>query len=236
MSTVKKTATSQIALLWGPEMLPLIKLARGEDEAQRLANKRGRALARALLDAGFTPAMCKKSPAKVTLANEETSKRAALKLIALASMKADIGGKEVRLTDENLVKAMSREVANTVLLQGLPKGTLKIGGKTITTWLGNLSSRMDKLFKLMTEEVEREAAEAAAEASGEGKPEGKGAKKRNIANDRDFFTKQIQTGLNRIERGVDKLDSSFSEEEVKKIAAYVRGLSQFGIKLQKPKA
>jgi hypothetical protein len=77
--------------------------------------------------------------------------RGRLELIGAATVK--IGGK--RMTEADLVKYADEGVSNKVLLSGTPKGTLRVDGKPVTTWAGNVSSWIGKVQVSL---AEREAA------------------------------------------------------------------------------
>jgi hypothetical protein len=77
--------------------------------------------------------------------------RGKLELIGAATVK--IGGK--RMTQADLAKYFDEGVSNKVLLSGIPKGTLRVDGKPVTTWAGNVSSWIGKVQVSL---AEREAA------------------------------------------------------------------------------
>jgi len=198
----------------------LIALARAERDGDAAAKLSRNALISALIEKGLTyentAAYTAKGVKEGKVSAQNIVNRDMLTMIALAAITATIGDKVVRLSDDNIVLAMDKDISNKKFLQGLPKGT--INGET--TWLGNASSYVGGLRNSI------------AEAMGAEPKTKKGAAKRKDLSRMGKLKAALQAAINLLEVEEEELDD-ISFEVAPRLAAYLRdGANRFGVELK----
>lgn len=227
MATLKNTVSlpSVVSpnggLMLDQSMLDLIVLGRTEADDKDTADQSRNALISALMDDGFTfantAAYKDKDVKEGKVSNEVKVRRDKLMFLSLASISANINGEKVRLSDENLIKAMDDAVAGKAMLQGMPKGT--INGER--TWRGDASSHLNRIRAAL------QAAEGGA---------GKGADT-SSKSELDRFVDALFKAVNIVEKDVEKTDGSIAFDRAAKLAAWLRdGAASYGIKLPAKKS
>lgn len=203
-------------LMLDGDMVKLIALGRTEADDKDTAEQSRNALVKALMDDGFTYANTvaykEKDIKEGKVSNEVKVRRDKLMFLSLASISAVIGGEKVRLSDENLAKAMDDAVAGRAMLQGMPKGT--INGER--TWKGDASSHLNRI-------------RAALQAAEGGAAKGADTVKKS---DLDRAVDALAKAVNIFEKDVEKSDGSIAFDRAAKLAAFLRdGLASYGVKL-----
>jgi hypothetical protein len=198
----------------------LIALARAERLDDAKAKLSRNTLIQKLIDAGLTyentAAYTDKGVKAGKVSAQNIVNRDMLIMIALAAITANIGGEVVRLSDENIVLAMDKDISNRKFLQGMPKGT--INGET--TWLGNASSYVGGLRNSI------------AEAMGAAPKTKKGAAKRKNMTRMGKLQAALQAAIALLEVEEEELDD-ISFEVAPRLAAYLRdGAARYGVKLE----
>ena len=206
-------------LMLDQDMVKLITLGRAEADDKATADLSRNALVSALIEAGYTHAnTAAYTPSAVkdgTVSNENKAKRDGLTFLSLASISITINGEKVRLSDENLAKAMDDTISGRAMLQGMPKGT--INGER--TWRGDATSHLGRL-------------RAALQAAQGGNGKGAGGVTKT---DKDKAADALQKALNILSKDVEKGDGTISVDLGSKMAAWLRdGAASFGIKLSMP--
>lgn len=203
-------------LMLDQSMLNLIELGRIEADDKAQADVSRNALISALMADGFTfantAAYTPKAVKAGEVSNENKAKRDGLMFLSLASISIAVNGEKVRLSDENLVKAMDDTVAGKAMLQGMPKGT--INGER--TWRGDASSHLNRI-------------RAALQAAEGGADKGADTVKKT---DLDRFVDALQKAVSIAEKDVEKSDGSIAFDRAAKLAAWLRdGATSYGVKL-----
>lgn len=203
-------------LMLDGDMVKLIELGRIEADDKAMADVSRNALIAALMEAGYTFANTAAYTAKAvkdgTVSKENVVKRDGLMFLSLASISINVNGEKVRLSDENLAKAMDDSVAGKAMLQGMPKGT--INGER--TWRGDATSHLGRL---------RSALQAAEGGAAKGADTVK-------KSDLDRAVDSLAKAVNILEKDVEKSDGSIAFDKASKMAAFLRdGLASYGVKL-----